>query len=206
MTLTLFWEIVGSVLVSLGGVAALIRFGGGFIAKYLSEQYKLKFDKDLEKYIDALNQKNHISKVQFDMEIMIYRELSEKILDMIETNSKLYVENIAMRNNQPFDLDRFRHEAHDRAFQAYHDANRAININAFFIPQELYVLFDDIRKKCYQQIIDFRCLYLYETQPSPQLMQKDAEELKKQAEEITKKQKEIILTMREYLDKLKTPN
>lgn len=81
------WRIVLSILASVGGISGIIiiavKFASNIIAKRLEERYSLKLNKELEQYKSALENKKHISKVQFDKEFEMYQELSEKNLTMV---------------------------------------------------------------------------------------------------------------------------
>lgn len=81
-----FWEIVATVITSVGGIGAIIVFVvklcSNIIADRLEKKYELKMNKELESYKTALSKKSYISKTRFDTEFSIYRELSVAFFNM----------------------------------------------------------------------------------------------------------------------------
>jgi len=75
--MTIFWQIVGGTVASLGGVAAtvilVVKFCGGIIAERLQKKYELKLNEDLESHICCFRQKNYISKARFEKEFAVYQ-------------------------------------------------------------------------------------------------------------------------------------
>jgi hypothetical protein len=67
--LTVVWSVVVSVVASVGGVAALVRFGGDF---WLAKT-KAKWDKELEAFKDKLNAAQRRYQAQVDRSIFISR-------------------------------------------------------------------------------------------------------------------------------------
>lgn len=66
---TIVWSVVASVVASLGGVAALLRFGGDF---WLAKT-KAKWDKELEAFKDILNTEQRRYQAQLDRSIFVSR-------------------------------------------------------------------------------------------------------------------------------------
>ncbi|MEG2014069.1 MAG: hypothetical protein RR063_12875, partial [Anaerovoracaceae bacterium] len=75
------WQTVFAIIGSVGGagviIAAVVKFSSDKIAERLSAKYQLKLDKELEAFKGRLDRKNYVSRVRFDAEFAIYRELSQ---------------------------------------------------------------------------------------------------------------------------------
>ena len=73
-------KIVSGVIAALGGggfiVAGLSSWLGKVWANRLMAEEKAKYEKELERLAKQLERKNYVSKVRFDAEFAIYRELS----------------------------------------------------------------------------------------------------------------------------------
>jgi hypothetical protein len=130
------------------------KFSAGFIAERLQKKYEMQLNKELQRYIANIDKKNYISKARFDKEFIIYQELSEKILDMVANNVRLFLRIDALPEAKDEQQKVF-NERHENAVQSYNEANRTIYANAPFIPKEFYDLFCDIKNKCHTQIIDY---------------------------------------------------
>ena len=197
-----FWDFVQNP----GNIALLVVACGFVLQLYVSwlfkkdfAKYKATIDQELTKLKAGLDTKTYISKVRFDKEFESYQKLSEKILEMIVTNSILFpqAEFVLEQNEDERKKERFRR--HNDAMQAHTAAYNAIIVTAPFISEKLHILFDDVRNECWKQIIGFRIIYLCGTQPTGSEMRKMMEEYQKRNEEITMKPEEIILKMREHL-------
>ena len=200
------WKIVLAATASVGGIAGLIvvsiRFSVKFIAERLQKKYDLRLNKEFEKLRSGLDKKNYISKARFDKEFVIYQELSEKILDMINTNVMLFVRVDRLPQGKD-DVQKIYIQRYDSAVQSYNAASRAIYANAPFIPKEFYDLFCDVRKKCVQQISEYQIFKIDLMCGEMRTDLKD--EYGKcfdRSEEISEKLDEIILKVRDYLSSL----
>lgn len=82
-----FLEIIGMIVVSVGGAGAIIVAISSFLANkiaiHLENKYQLRIDKELETYKATLAQRSYVTKVQFDMELDVYRKLSKGIFSFL---------------------------------------------------------------------------------------------------------------------------
>lgn len=88
------FQIVEGIIVSFGGAAAIIgaivKLCADTIAERLSRKYEIKLNKELESYKAQLDKKTYISRARFDAEFQIYKDLSEKVLSMVECTYWLF--------------------------------------------------------------------------------------------------------------------
>ena len=147
-----------------------------------------------------MDKKSYISKERFDKEFVIYKNMSEKVLDMVETNTALF----QMLDRPPVKEDEKREfyiKRYEGAASAYNAASKAIYANAPFIPEEIFDLYDDISKKCLIQLNRYHIFGpLYST-----TRQNATDELCncfENGEEIRNKSDKIISKVREYLTSL----
>ena len=153
------WETVLAILASFGGAGVIILGVGKWLANLAAERIlkktEFEFSQKLEALKSNLERKNYISKTRFDLEIEVYRQLSEATILMVMSNSDLFP--YVLKNVQPeIDLGKeLKQKNHESAVDNYNAANLAITRNAPFIPQEIYDDFDEIRKACRSQISFF---------------------------------------------------
>jgi len=81
------FQVASAIVLSVGGAGAIIIAATSFlssrIANRLEEKYQLKLNMELEKCKANLEQRIYISRVQFDTEIEIYRELTKGIFEFL---------------------------------------------------------------------------------------------------------------------------
>jgi hypothetical protein len=143
----------------IGGVAiiigAVVRFSADHIAAKLSAKYEMRLNKELESFKSGLEKKNYVSKVRFDAEFEIYRQLSKSFVDMVKCIYTMIPPGLSY---QPAE-ENARKEQDERN---YREANSSVVVaqdtlraNAPFIPEDFYVLYDEILRLSYQQLNAF---------------------------------------------------
>jgi hypothetical protein len=191
---------LASVGVASGLIAICVKFSANLIAKRLQAKYELKLNKELEEHISNLDKKSYISKARFDKEFIIYQDLSEKVLDMVETNTALF----PLLDRPPEKEDEkkeFYAKRHKDAASAYNIASKSIYANAPFIPEDIFDLYDDIRKKCLVQLNTYH-IFGPLSSTARQSATNEFYNCFEKAEEIRKKSDKIISKVREYLASL----
>ena len=138
------FEIASAIVLSVGGAGAIIVAATSFlsnrIANRLEEKYRLKLDMELEKCKANFEQRTYISRIQFDTEIAIYRELTKGIYEFL----------VAL-NTSVNDKDYPKAEQHDASEKIEQERTLYIKMvdrsshlqsllyeNAAFIPKSLY--------------------------------------------------------------------
>lgn len=81
-------KLMGSIVLSLGGGAAIALFIFHFMADRLAERlkgkYQLELDKKFESYKANLDNKKYVTKTKFDAEFDLYRKLSKAYFEMVK--------------------------------------------------------------------------------------------------------------------------
>ena len=161
------WRIILAAIVSVGGAGVIIVFIGKWLANLSAEailkKAEFEFDRKLENLKSKLEKRNYISKVRFDLEIEIYRQLSESVLLMVLNSCALFPVGIEhCCPDKDAEIKR-KEELCSKATDSYNQANQAIMQNAPFIPENIYELFSDIRNDCRKQIVFFPEFRLWST-------------------------------------------
>lgn len=153
------WDIVLAIFVSIGGAGAVIvalsKWLANLIAERMLKKTEFEFSQKLEALKSNLEKRNYISKARFDLEIEIYRQLSETVVTMVSDSSALFPFGGAREPKDEKERDRFYRENYSRSTQSFNAANSAINRNAPFIPEQFHKMFTDIADKCRIQLIMF---------------------------------------------------
>jgi len=203
-------KIVAGVIAALGGggaiVAGLSSWLGKVWADRLMAEETAKFRENLERLTKQLERKNYVSKVRFDAEFAMYRELIDKSIKMIEATLDLHPDGVVYTSQvqkvqeeiQKSNIERFHIAA-----EAYNAAYKVILQNAAFISLEMYEEFDSLRKLCLWYNGAFMDYYCCE---NSNLMREgipeDFNAFRKTPDEIRKKRNILLAHLREYLSNL----
>ena len=189
-----WWQ---SLLISL--IPAVIA---GFVSWLVSHQQMKNTKKEFVLRCDLEN-KQYITKARFDMEFSIYKELSEKVLEMVRYTSDLFPQGLYQEPQEKEERLNYRKNKYESARISYNEANTSIRKYAVFIPEEFYKKFCSIRELCYMQLNWY---------PDFQLGTLDsgvANELKEERSACWRRTKEIsealnllVVDLRAYLEKL----
>lgn len=202
------WQTVLAIIGSIGGagviICAIIKFASDKIADRLSAKYKLQLDKELETFKQDLDRKNYVSKVRFDVEFAIYRELTVACRGMVNNVYFVY----PTYANIPADKDareNYEQEVYDKATKSLTEFNKLLHGNAPFIPKSFYDSFFEVSKLCKQNIDVYAYRWnrgyigIWEESKD----KRDAElEAYQRTGEFTKKFDALIDDIRNYLAKL----
>lgn len=200
------WKIVATVVSSVGGIGAVIVFivkmCSNIIADKLLKKYELKLNKELEKYKYGLDNKIYISKTKFDVEFDLYRQLSNSFFKMVKAITIMIPEGYATYPADPTDREKYNNNLYTDALNATVEAQGILNSNIPFIPEEIYVKYEEIRKLCCQQLAVFEkrwnVLYLATQKEKETFSLKDYE----RSGEIKNKFDLLNTDVRNYLTKL----
>jgi len=153
------WETVLAIFASVGGAGAVIvalsKWLANLTAEKMLKKTEFEFSQKQEALKSSLEKRNYISKTRFDLEIDVYRQLSESVVAMVSDNSALFPFGMVREPKDEEARNTFYRENYARAGASYNTANSAINRNAPFIPESLHKLFTDIADKCRIQLIMF---------------------------------------------------
>lgn len=204
------WKIVASVAAAFGGFSAIfiatVKFSSDIIAKRLEEKYSLKLNKELEKYKSALDNKSYITKVKFDIELSIYRELSKNFFEMIKNINALipygYTKVLADEEKQKeVDIENY-----NKSIESIVVAQDCLNGNAAFIPEDIFNRYEELLKIGNTQTNVFSdrwdVLYLAPQEEKERLSNDDYKRTKKLNDEF----KSLNQDIRKYLSELEIIN
>ncbi|WP_394027418.1 hypothetical protein [Desulfovibrio falkowii] len=153
------WEVVLAIFASVGGAGAVIialsKWLANLTAEKMLKKTEFEFSQKLEALKSSLEKRNYISKTRFDLEIEVYRQLSEAVVTMVTDNSALFPSGAVREPKDEAARNEFYRENYLRAIQSHNTANTAINRNTPFIPEALHKKFVDIADKSRVQLIMF---------------------------------------------------
>lgn len=200
------WEIAGAIIISVGGagtiVTGIVYFCSRIIVKRLQKKYELSLDEKFEKYKATVENKKYITKVRFDAEFKIYRELSESFFEMVKSISILIPQGLTMVPADKETKEKRDIENYGDALKAVEKAQDVLNSNAPFIPKEIFDKYDEIRILCMKQLNDFSERWNVSVRGTKKEKETLSHETYKRTGEIDKKFKEINGEIREYLESL----
>jgi len=156
-----FGELLTAIITSAGGIGAIVWVLVKSISKYvvddINRNYQLQLDKELEQYKQELDlsktvkssvveSKQYITKTKFDIELQVYRELSQRFMEMVKCCRFLFTD-----EHYYFD-DKYGKEFWIKksldAIEAVDSAQTVLYENAAFIPEEMYDEYCDILTRC----------------------------------------------------------
>lgn len=143
MTMSEIFAGIGYIVISLGGggilVFALSGWLGKIWAKRIIEKEVYAYKQELERLSKHLEKKNYVSKVRFDAEFDIYRNLS--------VNLSQYMEAIGSLANKYYEFKGYGDDlltAYNDCLLKYSTTKRAIIANRPFILHDIYKGFDTV--------------------------------------------------------------
>ena len=152
-------KLMGSVVLSLGGGAAVALFIFHFMADRLAERlkgkYQLELDKKFETYKANIENKKYVTKTKFDAEFDLYRRLSRAYFEMIKYISVMIPRGYATVPADEETRKKVDEEHYDAARKAVVVAQDELNGNAAFIPETFFDRYDEIRRLCIMQLDEF---------------------------------------------------
>ena len=150
------WKIVGTTLISIGGISgiifAVIKFSADKIADKLSKKYEFSLNEKLEMYKSHLDKKNYISKARFDLEFSIYGELAEALLISVEECFWLFptcLDHIPQEEDKAEEIYKKRYET---AVNSTVKLQRILGSKSPFISEKLYNDFMEIKQLLTTQV------------------------------------------------------
>ena len=200
------WGTALAIIASVGGAGVIIIFVGKWLAKLsadaLMKKMESEFNEKLEKLKSGLEKRNYISKARFDLEIEVYRQLSEAAFlmaidldNLFQEFERIYLDKESKR--------KMKKDNYSKATVSFDRANQAIIQNAPFIPRNTHELFLDVRDECMEQINFFLSHHLEEdSEEYRRDLEEQYLECSNRAKTISDKMDLLIDKLREHIDKL----
>ena len=206
--MTELWQTVVGILCSVGVggaiVAALSSWLGKVWAERLMAKETAKYREELERLSKQLERKNYVSKVRFDAEFSIYRELSGAFLDVVRAQNDLFT--FEKLDRIPTEKDKQKklyEERFEMGRNAYNNASTQLHRNAPFIEENIFEQFRNILRDARLQLFHYPAFYIEEGALE---LQKECpkvfEECTKRTQTINNAMDKLISDLREYLKKL----
>lgn len=172
----------------------------GIIAYFLAI-YKAK--KDTEILIKQYDQdkKSYMNKVIFDAEFLTIKDLSEKILLMVNDVMRLFPDGIYSQYEDEEKEKERKNKLFDDALKSSFEARNSLYSNAPFISEESFNLIENMYNECAKQVIWYPELIMkvYGEEHSNSL--KDVhKECRERTGEIREMQKELIDYLRNHIN------
>lgn len=203
-------DLLSTFILALGGASAIalavIKFSSSIIAERIIAKYENKLDEKLEKIKAELSKKEHVSKVRFDTEFQLYRDLSHYFSKAVKNVSLMIPSGFSTR---PADKERrkeFENNLYVEANHAVVDAQNTLFANIAFIPEEIFNAYDDILGLCCLQLHAFERRYNVLSLTPQEDKERFSDNDYRRTEEINKKWRSINCTIREYLSRLDVVN
>lgn len=146
------FEVFGSIFSGGAIVMAMSSWLGKVWANRIIAKETAEYKERLERLCKDLERKNYVSKVRFDAEFAIYRELSESTEEMVRTTYWLFPDGMDTVPRDEDKLQELYKRRHQEAAQAHKKAVRILNANCAFISEEIYESFREIVNLCCDQI------------------------------------------------------
>lgn len=141
------WTAVGGV-ASIGIIiGATVKFSADRIAERLASKYELKLNKELEYFKSGLDRKNYISKVRFDAEFALYRELTEACRNMVDSVYMVYPTYADVPAGES-ERAKYEDENFKKAQAFTNEFVKIMTSNSPFIPKAFCTSFMELIKLC----------------------------------------------------------
>lgn len=208
-------QIAGAIIVSIGGASGIIislsSWLGKIWANKLMKDTEFKYQKDIEEYkstlaeqLEKLKTKEeksiYMGKVQYDIEIKHYQDLSEKAFEMFVKNNSLFtLAEYILVDEEKQKLIRLKNQ--DEAIYTINEFINYYGRSIPFIDSNISEMYDKLRMLCKSQIdchyhIRIRKENLPDMEESAYLRVKEIKEL----------WDKINISIKEYLSKIKVEN
>lgn len=154
------WKIVIGIVASIGGIGTVIimviRVSVNIITDRLEQKYTQKLSKELEKYKLILDNKAYVTKIKFDAEFHIYRELSTAFFQMVKSIVNMIpASRIVSEPVDSKEREKRKNEAYNQALKMTIVAQDTLRANAAFIQESLVEKYSSILKLCNLQLTMF---------------------------------------------------
>ena len=201
-----FWKTIAGIMVSLGGgtfiVMALSSWLGKVWADRLMRRETAKFREELERLTKQLERKNYVSKVRFDAEFAIYRDLSAAFFEMVRFQNNLFVFTECTPDD-PEEQKKYYIAKLDECGKAYNHASTQLYRNAPFIEENIYERFKSILDAVKLQLFHYPTYWIDEHRFEFIHKSKDEyQECYRRTETINEEMDKLILDLRAYLKSL----
>ena len=198
---------VSSVIAAAGGssvvVLICIRFCAKFIADRFAERYSHMLDQKTEKYKTQLENKQYVTKVKFDTEFSIYRELSTTFFQMIKSIQEMIPAGLVYSPVlKKEEQDKYDKNIYYNAHNSVVAAQDMLYGNAAFITADVFDAYKEILILSNTQLNVFKERWVATDFRSDKEKRDLSMDDYKRTEEIIQKNLELSAKIREYIQSL----
>ena len=126
-----------------GGFSVILSIINAVIL-FIQRRKQHKYDEQLEKFKHISEKKNYVSKVRFDAEFAIYRELSQTFSEAVEAVHGIIPDGEAYYPEDEEERKNYEKHLFVKFAKAHQSAQSTLYANAPFISKEIYDKFDEI--------------------------------------------------------------
>lgn len=218
-------NIISWIIVSVGGSGVIILGISNWIGKIwankLSEKYKSKYEKEIEKYKSEINAKLskldkieekalYISKVNYDGEYKIYMEIWPSLINCINATNWLFprgIENVPVDKDE---LEKYKENKYNEFREKYIIFNDCIEKYAPFYQEDFYKDFCEMKEICFFIGDQFK-MYEFDVKYNQSfaacrdlhLTAKERKEISSKQDKLTNLRDSLLVKIRTYLNELK---
>lgn len=132
------------VMATVTGIFAIIVSIVNAVFLFIQGRKQHKYDEQLEKFKHISEKKNYVSKVRFDAEFAIYRELSQTFSEAVEAVHGIIPDGEAYYPEDEEERKNYEKHLFVKFAKAHQSAQSTLYANAPFISKEIYDKFDEI--------------------------------------------------------------
>lgn len=210
-------NIVSIVITSIGGTSVVIlglaKYIGNITANILAEKNRAKIEKEIAeyktKYDKILEHSLYVSKLNYENEYKIYKDIWDKLNRCVISTCKLFpiVEDVPVDEN---DVQKFNESKYNEYVTNLNEFGFCVDIYAPFYIEELYNAFNELRRSCifignkfklYK--IDVKKNLSYSAVRNLTMKIEEEKEIYEKKTEIVKNKEDLIIKIRDYLNDLK---
>lgn len=125
-------------------------------ATYLEKKHSRKFEEQLEKYKSSLDGKNYISKVQFDIEFAVIKELTKNFFNMLVKLDGLYTSDYDLPNMKKCDDKQAVSDFFYNAGKSVVSAQDSLHENKAFISKIIYEKFKGVYDEAFKLFWEYK--------------------------------------------------
>ena len=145
-----------------GGFAVIVSIINA-IWLYFQRKKQLNYDKQLEEYKRTLEKKNYVSKVRFDAEFEIYRDLSKNLWLLVSAVRELFphLDSLPVKEGHRYapDEEKIKEiylKRYEKSAETHNIALESIAANAPFVAETIVSKYEEILKMCRIHISHFK--------------------------------------------------
>jgi hypothetical protein len=197
------WETISGIIISVVSSGAIIAFVAKFAAELLanriSEKYKHDFELKIEQLKADLENRNHSYQTKFNKEFQLYGKLTASFFCLKNSIFWLFPTAFDYPPSDEEEKLKFYTKRYNKAYTDLIAASTALGENSIFIPENIYLMFEEILKLCSIQYDLYPTCGQHLKNKSPSENQ-ILRECKERSSDIQKQFNTLTQKLREYIN------